>query len=162
MRRCSLHMAKQNLRSLATILVAALGAACSNGTPDITGSDVNGAMLVVHETQVSGAPNETLTFSATIVNRGTTELASGGCRIPSITLDSATSTGWAPMDVSQAVDLVQCLKPWSLSPGGEQDFASSLTRNGPLSTFPRSVALRLRVLLLGTTSQATSRISIEP
>jgi hypothetical protein len=97
---------------------------------------------------VAIGPSNTLLLRATLENRSAASFVSGGCRSPSIVIDSASTSGnsWLTFDAPQETELIQCFVPFNVSPGQSQNFESRFVRSKPDRGYPRNAVLRFRVL----------------
>ncbi|MBC7841670.1 MAG: hypothetical protein H7099_05135 [Gemmatimonadaceae bacterium] len=142
----------------AGLVVFASLAACASSPVDIDASydsaSPNSVRLKTLTVSVTAGPSETLFIGATLQNGTSTELRRLGCTRPELALDSATATGgWVELSATQSESLAQCVSPYYIvAAGTTQAFETGFMRNSPARTFPRGVALRLR--LVGPTPES--------
>ncbi len=138
--------------------LALLPAACAT-TPGVTGPSTGDFRLV--RAMVTTAANvEMLEVTAELTNTGTTLLRSGGCLRPDLAIDVQAGSGWDALDVVQTSELAVCIQAFTLAPGGTQQFTTAFRRVIAADAFPRSVPIRLRVLLQPSGSGPTLPLTI--
>jgi hypothetical protein len=136
---------------MASLLLALSGCASTpvdiNATYEETTRDA--VTLKTTAYSATGSTVETLAISATLRNGTTTELRRMGCVRPELAIDSATATGgWVELPSTQQNEsLALCVSPYYIvAAGTSQSFETGFVRKSPATTFPRGVALRLRMV----------------
>jgi hypothetical protein len=136
-----------NLRTLTTMSALAMTALSCESPTDILVVPGEGPVRLTNA-RVTIGPSNTLVLRAALENRSAASFVSGGCRSPSIVIDSASASGnsWLPFDALQEVELIQCIAPFNVSPGRSQNFETRFVRSSPGRGYPRNAVLRFRVL----------------
>ena len=146
----------RNVSLLATLALTSLSACATTSTSlddSYDSASPHSLRMRLTSATMSSGTKETLTLQATILNGTITEFRRLGCTRPALALDSASATGWTELSAEQTESLAVCFSPYYIIPAGTtQSFETGFVRKSPATTFPRGVALRLRVV--GTTPDA--------
>ncbi len=102
--------------------------------------------LTVNSASTSTTEVPVLRLSATLANGQAERLVLGNCVEPSAVIDSATATGWAELPTNQSISLVQCVAPLAIEARTAQTYDLVFNRTTAAATFPRGVALRVRIV----------------
>lgn len=134
-----------HLRALFFAGMAVVGG-CASTPASFDNASPDSVRLKVTSAIVSGSAGELLTITATLDNGSAEAFQRLGCLRPQMMLDSATANGWTALPAEQSVELAICISPYYIvGAHSVQSFETSFVRKSP-GTFPRGVALRLRVV----------------
>ena len=140
----------RKVRLLATLALTALSACATTSTSlddSYDSASPNSVRMRLTSATMSSGTKETLTLQGAILNGTVTAFRRLGCTRPALALDSATATGWTELSAEQTESLAVCFSAFYIIPAGTtQSFETAFVRKSPATTFPRGVALRLRVV----------------
>jgi hypothetical protein len=125
------------------LAMALLIAACGTTPTEAVTDGVRFRLLSVNVSQPADA--DVLSLRGELTNTRRTPLVSGGCLRPTLAIDSATATGWAPVRTKQLEELIACIRAFTVDPGATVGFEATLYPDGA-GLFTRTAALRLRVV----------------
>ena len=125
------------------LAMALLIAACGTTPTEAVTDGVRFRLLNVNVSQPADA--DVLSLRGELTNTRRTPLVSGGCLRPTLAIDSATATGWAPVETRQLEPLIFCIRAFTVDPGATVGFEADLYPAGA-GRFPRTARLRLRVV----------------
>ena len=137
------------IHSLRSLCIAALAAltGCSSTPVSYDGASPDSVRLHVTTVSVTGGANEILSATAMLDNGTAANFQRLGCLRPAMAIDSATATGWVELSAVQSTELALCFSPYYIvAAHSTQIFETSFVRKSPATTFPRGVALRVRIV----------------